>query len=135
MIGRPDDRYYVRYGALAFSLPIEEKREVIEYVKDGVERKYPYCDYALTPVSKWRYAFVEGTKLSVEELPYGKAFSRKLPPLKIKVTLAPVEWKTVCGGLVADEKAGTKRTGENEELYLQPYGCTNLRITEMGKIE
>ena len=135
MVDRPMGRFYVRYGALAFSLPIKESRRAIEYVKDGVERKFPYCDYSLTPASDWRYAFVEGTKLSVEELPYERAFSRENPPLKIKATLAPVEWETCFDGLVADEKAGTKRTGKNAELYLQPYGCTNLRITEMSKIE
>jgi hypothetical protein len=38
------DLNYVKYGNLVFALPIEFEKNVREYEKNGVERKYPYCD-------------------------------------------------------------------------------------------
>lgn len=47
-----------------------------EYEQDGIERKYPYCDYELLPKSDWNYGFSDTTLI-----PYGCA--------KLRMTLLP----------------------------------------------
>ena len=134
LVDRFNRRKCLKYGALLFALPIESKSEMIEYVKDGVERKFPYCDYTFTPTSAWNYAFA-GDSFTVEELPYKNAFSRTNPPIKIKGEFAPVKWGYEKGhNLVASKNAGSKIIGKPENLAMQPYGATYLRVTEMKKV-
>lgn len=132
---RPDGRKCLRYGALLFALPIKYREERHEYVRDGVERKFPYCDYEYLPTGEWRYAFA-GDAFTVEERKYALPFDRKNPPLVVKGEFAPVEWEFEEGyDLVAARKAGTKRTGKNEIREMFPYGATYLRMTEMALIK
>ena len=133
---RPLDNACVRYGALLFAIPIKERVKRIEYTRDGVERKYPYCDYSVTPVGEWRYALAKDSGFTVRELPFDRAFSRTEPPLRITAEFAPVVWDTLKQyGLITNCKSGNKRIGENVKLDMQPYGCTNLRITEVSVIQ
>ena len=53
---RPHDLHTVQCGSLVFSVPIRFEKRMLEYVRDGVERKFPYCDYELIPQSDWNYA-------------------------------------------------------------------------------
>lgn len=107
---------------------------MLEYERDGVERKYPYCDYTFTPIGEWRYAFADKT-FSIEECDYELPFDREHPPLKIKTKFAPVKWGCEKNhAFVAATKAGTKRVGNDIELSMVPYGATYLRITEMACI-
>lgn len=132
---RPNGAQCVRYGQLLFALPIAHKTERFEYVRNGVERKYPYCDYAFYPTENWQYAFAADS-LVVEECDFENAFSRTNPPLKIKAVLAPVEWGFEQGYEdIACSVAGNVRTGANVEKRLVPYGSTYLRITEMKSIK
>jgi hypothetical protein len=127
-------RKCLKYGPLLFALPIESKCESHEYVRNGVERKFPYCDYSFTPISAWNYAFY-GDNFMIEELPYKNAFSRTNPPIKISAKLIPVKWgyeKT--HDFVADKNAGAQIVGKEENLFMQPYGATYLRVTEMRKV-
>ncbi|MDD7740410.1 MAG: glycoside hydrolase family 127 protein, partial [Lachnospiraceae bacterium] len=54
---RPNELYTVKYGSLVFSVPISYEKKMHEYEKDGVERKFPYCDYEYLPISDWNYAY------------------------------------------------------------------------------
>lgn len=131
LIARPGGLYALRYGPLVFALPIKEKRRKEEYVADGVERKYPYCDYDIYPDEPWGYAFKNDNFL-VEECDYDAAFSRSRPPLKIFADMLPVEWEEEKGHrYVAAEKPGAAAAGKTEKKALQPYGATTLRMTEM----
>ena len=56
-VSRPLGLKTVEYGPLVFSLPIETEYEKLEYTKDDVQRKFPYCDYEYLPVSDWNYAY------------------------------------------------------------------------------
>ena len=57
LVDRPGGgKAYVR-GPLVFSLPVRAKVRRLEYVRDGVERKFPYCDYEMLPDSPWNYGF------------------------------------------------------------------------------
>ena len=57
---RPHGLNTVRCGSLVFSLPIRYEKKMLEYERGGVERRFPYCDYELVPVSDWSYAYCGG---------------------------------------------------------------------------
>ena len=106
-----------------------------EYERNGVERKFPYCDYEFLPVGEWRYAFASD-KFKVIECDYDLPFDREKPAIKLEGEFAPVEWDYQEGmDLVASVVAGKKRRGKNEKLLMNPYGATYLRITEMAKVD
>ncbi len=134
---RPNGLYNARRGNLLFSLPISYESKMKEYVKDGVERKFPYCDYELSPISCWNYGFASD-KFEREERDFGEyPFSDENPALVLKAKLAKVEWKydaeypDMCAALPESNKA----IGDAEEIILYPYGCTSLRMTEMPKLD
>lgn len=134
LTNRPNGAKCVNYGALLFALPIAGEKKIVEYEKSGVVRKFPYCDYEIKPVGEWRYAFA-ADKFTVEERDYDLPFDRQNPPIVIKGEFAPVEWGYEKGyDLIADKTPGSIRRGENQVLAMQPYGATELRITEMKKI-
>ena len=136
MVDRPYDLKSVTCGSLVFALPIAYEKKMHEYVKDGVERKYPYCDYEYIPQSAWNYAYsscnFELVKKAISTLP----FSSKTPPVTIKATVKKIEWgledgyETVCAKI----PQARKPIGEQEEIELYPYGCAKLRMTELPLI-
>lgn len=130
---RPNGLNTVRYGSLVFSLPIEYEKKMYEYEKNGVERKFPYCDYELIPKSEWSYALC-GENLQIESHKLSSVpFSSTEPPLTIKATAAKINWgledgyEKVCAKL----PQSLEKQGEETEITLYPYGCAKLRITEM----
>ena len=126
---RPSSLYSLKYGSLIFALPIKEKKVMHEYIKDGVERKFPYCDFEIFPLSNWKYGFTSFTNFEIIEKEYTNPFSRNNPPLQIKTSLAPIIWDEQ--DLICSDKPTKIRTNENEVKYLQPYGSTTLRVTEL----
>ena len=49
-------------GPLLYSVAIDERWEKLEYARDGVERKFPYCDYEIYPLSPPRTAVLPRTR-------------------------------------------------------------------------
>lgn len=131
---RDNDMYCVRRGNLTFSLPIGERWEKKEFVRDCVERKFPYCDYEIYPTTPWNYAFADDSfDISFGEV--GKVpFSPEEAPLKIKAKFVPIEWNIV-DGICSEVPSSRVPTGEVVELDMIPYGCTNLRMTEMPLVK
>ena len=131
---RDNDMYCVRRGNLTFSLPIGERWEKKEFVRDGVERKFPYCDYEIYPTTAWNYAFADDsfkvTFDKVGDIP----FSSGGAPMKIKAKFVPIEWNIV-DGICSEVPSSRVPTGEVIELEMIPYGCTNLRMTEMPLVK
>lgn len=135
-VDRPHGLKSVRCGSLVFSVPIEYETKMLEYEKDGVERKFPYCDYELIPVSDWNYAYsadeLEIRRSGVTDVP----FSSKNPPVTIKTGVKKINWgfedgyDTVCAKVPESREA----LGGEEEIILYPYGCAKLRMTEIPKI-
>lgn len=129
----PEGGYRLVYGPLLFAVPIKENRQTVEYESYGVVRKYPYCDYYLTPESEWRYAFIKDEKLVVEKHPFDAPFSRSNPPVTIRTKLSKVKWNYEKGyDLIASKTPGKLRDGNDETINLQPYGATDLRIAVMS---
>ncbi|MEE1066106.1 MAG: glycoside hydrolase family 127 protein [Acutalibacteraceae bacterium] len=131
---RDNDMYCVRRGNLTFSLPIGERWEKKEFVRDCVERKFPYCDYEIYPTTPWNYAFADDSfDISFGEV--GKVpFSPEEAPLKIKAKFVPIEWNII-DGICSEVPSSRVPTGEVVELDMIPYGCTNLRMTEMPLVK
>ena len=111
-------------------MPIGERWEKKEFVRDGVERKYPYCDYEIYPTTDWNYGFCSDD-FAVQFGEVGKMpFSPDGAPIKLKAKMAQVEWK-MTDGRCEELPESKKAVGEPKEMTLIPYGCTNLRMTEM----
>lgn len=133
---RPNNLYAVQNGSLLFSLPISYEKKMYEYVRDGVERKFPYCDYELVPTSDWNYAYcstaVEAERNGLGDVP----FSQSEPPVTLRALMKKIKWgtrygfKTVC----AKVPKSLEPLGEAEYMQLIPYGCAKLRMTEMPLI-
>jgi len=136
LIDRPHDLKTVKCGSLVFSLPIEYEKVMLEYTQNGVERKFPYCDYEYVGKSDWNYAYsdVEFTLMrrGVGEVP----FSSENPPVTVQATMTKIPWgtepyfDTVCAKI----PQSTVPMGEAETKELYPYGCAKLRMTEIPLI-
>lgn len=80
---RPYGLQTVYCGSLVFSLPIRYEKRMHEYVRDDVERKFPYCDYELIPQSAWNYAYADD-RFGVERHGIGDyPFSESKPPITL----------------------------------------------------
>ena len=130
---RPYDLYTVKCGSLAFSVPVAYEKVMFEYVKDGVERKFPYCDYEYIPQSDWNFAYAD-TALKVENRAVNEIpFSSQEPPVVIRAKVKKINWgledgyETVC----AKVPEFREPISEEQEMLLYPYGCAKLRMTEI----
>ncbi|MBE6630028.1 MAG: hypothetical protein E7624_04180 [Ruminococcaceae bacterium] len=133
LIDRPHDLKCVRCGSLVFSLPIDFEEKRLEYVTNGVERKYPYCDYEYIPTTEWQYGYSSPffglEKRKISDIP----FSSKKPPVVVRAKVVRIPWglearyDTVC----AEVPQSRTPFGEEKEVELYPYGCAKLRMTEL----
>ena len=126
----------VKCGSLIFSLPIEYEKKMREYEKDGVERKFPYCDYEYIGKSDWNYAYSSGElrmeRRQVSDIP----FSSENPPVIVKAKMKKIDWGYEDGyeALCAKKPESIEPISDEIEATLYPYGCAKLRMTEMPLI-
>ena len=130
---RPYDLYTVKCGSLVFSVPIAYDKVMFEYERNGVERKFPYCDYEYIPRTDWNYAYADATlkvePRGVNEVP----FSSQEPPVVIRAKVKKINWgledgyETVC----AKVPESREPISDRQEMLLYPYGCAKLRMTEI----
>lgn len=131
---RPGDMRCLWRGPLLYCVAIEERWEKREYTDKGVERKYPYCDYEIFPQSAWNYAFTDEQFDVLEKEIGAYPFSTAQPPVEITASLAPVDWPEA-NGVCLRAPASRKAQGPAQRVRMIPYGCTNLRMTEMPLVE
>ena len=130
---RPNNLYSLQMGSLLFSVPIEYEKKMREYVKKGVERKFPYCDYQFIPKTPWNYGFsnddFEINFNGIGDIP----FSQNNSPLTIKANMQQINWglKFPYRSIARKTPKSTKPISEIQEIELIPYGCARLRMTEM----
>jgi hypothetical protein len=137
LVDRPCGSKVAEYGPLVFALPIEAEYKMLEYTRDGVERKFPYCDYELSPKSEWRYGFASATFEVVEADGCDVPFSEKQPSLALKASMARVDWDYEDGytNVSAEKPVSDRALSAPEDKLLIPYGATMLRVTEMVKVK
>lgn len=134
IISRPENLYAVQRGPLIYSLPVGEKW--VQINKEMPVHEFPHCDYEIYPTTPWNYGLcIEKEKpeeyIHFEEQPIGEVpFSPEGAPIIATVKGRQIEWPLV-NGSAAPVPLSLKTPGEIEELKLIPYGCTNLRLTEI----
>ena len=136
LLDRPYNLKTVKSGSLLFSLPIAYDKVMYEYEANGVERKFPYCDYEYVGKSDWNYGYsdvvFEFVKKEISDIP----FSSEKPPVTVKAKMKKIHWgfepgyDTVC----AKVPQSTDPIGEEEIKELYPYGCAKLRMTELPMV-
>lgn len=138
---RPNHMRAVKKGPLVYSVRIgEEWKEIKENdiemkelhqsvpIKRSVQPVFPYCDYEITARSPWNYAYVS-EPYGYEEKEIGRyPFSPSEAPVQMRIRAVPVEWP--CKNGICSETPG-EICGEETEITLIPYGCTNIRMTEV----
>ena len=123
----------IKCGSLVFSIPIKFEKKMYEFTRDGVERKYPYCDYELLPLSDWNYALTGNIftvfRNNIANIP----FSSDEPPVVIKAKARKINWGLEDGyeNVCARVPESLDAVSDEEEITLYPYGCSKLRITEI----
>ncbi|MBO5462733.1 MAG: glycoside hydrolase family 127 protein [Clostridia bacterium] len=130
---RPNNLYALQTGSLLFSVPISYEKEMREYVKKGVERKFPYCDYQFIPKTPWNYGFSDGN-FEVKFNGIGDVpFSQDAPPVTVKANMQQINWglKFPYRSVARKTPKSTKPISEVKKIELCPYGCARLRMTEM----
>ena len=137
MKNRPFGLKTVEYGALVYALNLNPTYKMFEYERARVERKFPYCDYELSPQREWNRGFASDVFEVIEKPGDAIPFSSKAPRIMLKTKLAPVKWELADGyDSVADKTPVSNRAiGETEDVELIPYGCAKLRMTEMPKVK
>lgn len=131
---RPNNLTAVTRGPLVYSYAIGERWEQINKEMEG--REYPHCDYEVFATTPWNY----GLRISDDDLEQDLRFESKaigrLPfspegaPVRLTVKGSKIDWGQEYGS-ATPVPAMTWITEEIEELTFIPYGCTNLRMTEM----
>ncbi len=133
---RPNDLFALQMGSLLFSVPVAYEKEMHEYTKKGVERKFPYCDYQLIPKTPWNYGYAD----SHFEIAYNEIgdipFSQEHPPVSIKSNMQQINWglKFPYRSIARKTPKATKPQSDVQRIELCPYGCAKLRMTEMPLI-
>ncbi|GHV13302.1 hypothetical protein FACS189491_08060 [Spirochaetia bacterium] len=128
-VPRPNRLAALTHGPLVYAHPIAEKWEQ-ESKSEGKEKPW-LNNWSVFPTEDWNYGYLEGTSISVSGKPIGDyPFSPDGAPVEIKVKAKKVAWKMEKGACTA--APSYEWIGEKvEDIRLIPFGCTNLRITEM----
>ena len=132
LVQRPRNLMALHRGPLLFSLPIKAKKTMHEYERNGVQRKFPYCDYEFAPVEPWNYAFASddsGFINPISDYP----FDETKPPVVIAATMKQIPWEVQEGTVAVAESVPRQFDSDKpcEQKILIPYGSTILRMTEM----
>ena len=132
---RPSGMFVMRRGPLLYALRIREKWTEIDYERKktdtGTPRVYPFCDYRVEAESPWNYALVKGGRMTYEERePGAYPFSPDGAPCAIHAEMYEIPW-TKEYGRCRNRPDSTRHDAKRHVVEWIPYGCTNLRMTEL----
>ncbi len=130
------DLQILKRGALYFAAPIAREETIEEYTRDGVERKFPYCDYRILPTEAWGLA-ATGKLGEVEFCGVGcYPFSRENPPMRVEADMALIDWGLEPGQDYVCREAPADHTPRSYvKKTLVPYGATTLRMTAVPMVK
>ena len=117
--------------------PLKYEKIMHEYVRNDVERKYPFCDYELKSTSEWQYGIRSIEKScnfkGITDIP----FSSENPPLTVNAEVQKINWGYEDGYdcVCSSYPQNTEPVSEIQNIELIPYGCAKLRMTELPLIE
>ena len=135
---RPGNMYAVVRGPLVYSLAIGERWERID--SELPYHEAPHCDYEVYPTTPWNYALCLSKDHLEKEAEFMEYPVTKIPfspdgaPVCVKVHGKRIDWPLIQGS-AAPYPPMTGISDTVEELRLIPYGCTNLRLTEMPLLQ
>lgn len=138
LVSRPDNLYAIVRGPLVYSLPLAERWVKIN--ENLPYREFPHCDYEVYPTEPWNYGLCIDkdnldAEIKFEEQRIGDfIFSPEGAPIIARIKGKKVDW-LMENGSAAPTPDITQVAEEMEILKLIPYGCTNLRMTEMPIIK
>jgi len=137
LVDRPHNLKTVKCGSLIFSVPVQYEKKMYEYTRNGVERKFPYCDYEYIGTSTWNYGYANTAFTVVHNEVNETPFASYAPAIAIKATVQQIPWDYADGFDTVCDKTPLSTTpiGEEEEILLYPYGCAKLRMTEIPLIK
>lgn len=134
LIPCPNSLYAIARGPLIYSLKIKEKWVRINEEVEG--REYPHCDYEVYGESPWNYGLIIDKENLADSIRFEEGtvgsmpFSPEGAPVKAVLKGSKIDWPLVNGSAAVKPRLSWIAE-EAEELTLIPYGCTNLRLTEM----
>lgn len=138
LVDRPEGLVAVTKDPLVFALPISEVRREASSVLRRTSDHKADTNWELLPDSPWNYGVVtDGMRgihpemISEAELP-AYPFSPETPPVRMRLLGKIVNWDMEGGCCARTPKL--PGTLPPEPIELIPYGCTNLRVTEMISI-
>ncbi len=139
LISRPNKLYAIERGPLVYSLKIDENWVQVNNQIEGHE--YPHCDYEIYAASPWNYALNIDKDNLASSITFEEGITGDFPfspagaPIRASVSGKRIKWD-MCKGAALPYPPEIKFISEKlEALVLIPYGCTNLRMTEMPIIE
>ncbi|MBO0993172.1 FAD-dependent monooxygenase [Bacillus sp. SD088] len=133
-INRPEDMVAVKRGPLLYSIAIKDEWKMIDYGKEENLRVFPHCDYEVFPQSQWNYGYVD-KNIQYKFNGIGKfPFNAEEAPIEATANVVEINWPKE-NGIVTRVPADRKPLSSVKKVKLLPYGCTNLRITEIPFIE
>jgi len=134
LVSRPNNLYALTRGPLVYSLALGERWEQINKNISGHE--FPHCDYEIYPTTEWNYGLcIDETDPDLgfrfEEKAIGECpFSPSGSPIVAYVQGKKVDW-SLENNSATPRPSMTWIANDKDSLRMLPYGCTNLRITEM----
>ncbi|MBQ8370835.1 MAG: glycoside hydrolase family 127 protein [Clostridia bacterium] len=138
---RPTGFKTIERGPLVYALAIGEDWTKLEYVRNNVERKFPYCDWEVRPTTEWQYALADSCTCGIDVNDTGvigdMPFAPETAAISLEVPVRRINWGFEPGyKLIARrEPMSAMPIGPVEKVKFIPYGCTNIRLTELPVAE